>query len=128
MTNTINGLDLGIVTSEKPKWTSDLDVQTFPFNPSPATYVDSYNGVKQYIIVKGTMYEATMAAVMDRVFAVAALQDGSQVTPYIFHSDMRDQATGNDGNVNVKIEDFEVEFMAGHPNIIMYTLTLYESV
>jgi hypothetical protein len=128
MAYTINGVDLGKVGSEKHKVSSNLDVQSFPFSASNETLADSYDGVKRTITVIGTITNTNQVTLMDAVKAIEDLQDGQQLSAVVYHSTAYDFITGHNGNINVKVDDFEWEFVAGIVSAVKYTLQLVESI
>lgn len=134
MVYTLNGVNLGSVTSENYKVTSDLNILTFPLSKSKDTEAFDYAGVKRIITITGILSDTTVKNLMETyIVPFDQLQSGDQAT-VVFHSDLYGAATTwensdyNSGNINVKVQSFTYDYRGGSPLMVEYTLELIESV
>jgi hypothetical protein len=129
MTEKLADIDLQQITSYRPKDSAELEKEKYAFNTTQQTNVYDYSGTDRVIILKGKAYFSTRANLMDDfVVKIRALMNGNQ-SSVIYHSDLEDEATtGNytDGNIHVKVENFEFEHVPGEVTAITYTIELWE--
>ena len=129
MTEKLADIDLQQITSYRPKDSADLEKEKYAFNTTLQTQIHDYSGVDRVIMLKGVAYFSTRASLMDDfVVKIRALMNGNQ-SPVKYHSDLEDEATTGDytaGNIYVKVNSFEFEYVRGEVNAITYTLELWE--
>jgi hypothetical protein len=129
MTETLAGVDLQTVTAYRPKDNANLEKENYAFASSMQTRIYDYSGMDRTITLKGVAYFTSTASLMDDfVVKIRALQNGNQ-TAVIYHSDLEDAATTGDytnGNIYVKVNSFEFEYLPGEVTKISYTIELWE--
>jgi hypothetical protein len=129
MTETLAGINLQQIDSYRPKDSADLEKEKYAFNTTTQTNIYDYSGVDRAIILKGTAYFDSRADLMNNfVVPIRALMNGNQ-SPVIYHSDLEDEATTGNytaGNIYVKVNNFEFEYIRGEVTKITYTLELWE--
>ena len=130
MAYTLNGIDLGNVTSEQMSITSDLDHFNFPASGTKDAEAFDYGDTKNVITISGTYSANSMQELANWIVKIWALQNGDQDT-IIYHSDLLDQSTEGDytdGNVTVKVRSFRWRYREGRPLMVEYDLELVESI
>ena len=123
-------IDLGNVKRERQRKEADIDVWRMPLSDSNLALAFDFNGMLRRITVEGVYQDTSKANLMDNfIVPIETLLDGNQ-TAVVYHSDLVDESTsGNytDGNINVYLENFEWDYVAGEVLKIVYRITLVEA-
>lgn len=114
----INSVDLGTVTNEKSKKTSNLFQQPIPYSDSDAALLMDLFGVSRVITITGFKTGA-VADLRTFVENIEALQNGEQ-------DGMTFVSSWTNSNKTCLIEDFEHDKDQADENKVNYTLTLIE--
>ena len=118
MAATIEGVDLGTVTSESQTKSSNLFNQPLPFSDSDASLIMDIFGTTRTITVIGVKTGA-VAALRTFVTNIEALQDGKQ-------ANLTFVSSWTNVNKEVLIQDFTHDKASGDETKINYTLILIE--
>lgn len=110
--------DLGSVTDERSITEANLFVQGLPRSASSDTIVFDLFGVTRTFTLTGTFSAVENVTIPAFIAQVQALLNGQQSSRNFV------SGTSDEGNIPVKIENFEYHKTSEEPAHIVYTLTL----
>ena len=129
-TSTLNGNNLGNITSEDSSIRSELDAFNFPGSNTAEAEVFDYGDTKREIKISGTYSASDKPTLANWIAAIDALQTGDQDT-IIFYSEFLDESTSGDyqdGNVLVKVRSFHWTYIEGKVLYVKFDISLLESI
>ena len=121
MAYSLGGQSLGNITRDYAKKTSGAVVLPSFYEDADKTEVIEMSGPIREFTVEG-IYTATSTATLTTfIDAIEGFIDGQQDTTVSYVSDLR-------GTINVKVLDFDSDWVEGRPSAVPYTIKLVEAI
>jgi len=120
MAYSLGGQALGIISRDYAKKTSGLVPIPSVQEDSDSTEVIDFSAPIREFTVEGKYYATSTATLTTFIDLIESFIDGQQDTTVEYISDLR-------GTANVKVMNFDSDWLEGQPSIATYTLRLVES-